>query len=59
MYDTQEFNDLYDYLLDTETASEQTLGVALALGGQTVETLESVLFVLTGYRTLEQLTELE
>ena len=46
---------IWDYLIDNSICSEQTLLVATKLNGYTVDTLESVLYVLTGYESLEQI----
>lgn len=43
----------WDYLIDTGIATEQTLQVAARLDGYTLETLESVLFILTGERSFD------
>lgn len=52
-YDEQK-TELWDTLLDYEIASEAELMLATALIGDTLETLESVLYVKTGYRSIEQ-----
>ena len=41
----------WDYLIDSGIATEQTLQVATNLDGYTLETLESVLYILTGDRS--------
>lgn len=46
---------LWDYLLDNNIASEETLKVITSINGYNTETLEDVLYATTGYRTLEQL----
>lgn len=43
----------WDYLIESGIASEQTLQVAVKLDGYTLETLESVLFILTGERSFD------
>lgn len=43
----------WDYLIETGIATEQTLQVATSLAGYTLETLESVLYILTGYRSFD------
>lgn len=48
-------SEVWDFLIDSGVA-EQTLQVATSLAGYTLETLESVLFIITGCRSLGQLT---
>lgn len=48
-----------DYLIESGIAEEQTLQVASSLDGYTLETMESVLYILTGYRSFDQLEENE
>lgn len=43
----------WDYLIETGIATEQTLQVASSLDGYTLETLESVLYILTGERSFD------
>lgn len=52
-------DEYYNYLLDTNIAEEQTLDVAIALDGYCEDTLDNVLYVLTGYREIEQYLEFE
>ena len=42
--------EAWDYLTDNVGVSEETLQVATSLDGYTLDTLESVLFILTGER---------
>ena len=46
---------IWDYLINNDICAEETLLVATKLNGYTVETLESVLHVLTGYESLDQI----
>jgi len=48
---------LWNYLLDVVQVSEQTLHIVTDLNGYNLETLEDLLYVITGYRTLEQLLD--
>lgn len=43
----------WDYLIESGIATEQTLQVATSLDGYSLETLESVLFILTGDRSFD------
>ena len=53
-YDDQ-YTKLRDFLLNHDIASEAELMLATALMGFNIETLERVLYVKTGYRSVEQL----
>ena len=52
-------DEYYNYLLDTNIAEEQTLDVAVALDGYCEDTFDNVLYILTGYRDIEQYLEYE
>tara|TARA_R100000406_G_scaffold27935_1_gene17935 strand:- start:1861 stop:2052 length:192 start_codon:yes stop_codon:yes gene_type:complete len=50
---------LHNYLLDYEIATQEELILVCSINGNTTETLESVLYVRTGYRSLDQILEAE
>lgn len=52
-------NEYYNYLLDTNIAEEQTLQVVTDINGYSIDTLDDVLYVLTGYRNIAQYLEYE
>ncbi len=54
-----ERDTLWDYLLENNHASEETLKIVTSINGFTLETLEDVLYATTGYNSLEQLQEEE
>ena len=54
--DTEE---LYDYLVEFDIATEKEIGLVCSINGTNLESLESILYVRTGYRSLEQLVEME
>lgn len=57
---TKEEMYLYDYMVETEIATAKELNLARNLvDGSWLEVLNSVLYVRTGYRSLEQLQETE
>lgn len=57
---TNEEMFLYDYMVETEIATPQELNLARNLvSGSWLEVLNSVLFVRTGYRSLDQMEEEE
>jgi hypothetical protein len=45
----------WDYLLENEIVSEETLKVVTSINGYNIETLQDVLYATTGYRSFEQL----
>lgn len=55
----KEMYEIWDFLVDSGLCTEQTIGVVVALNGKTVKTLRDILYVITGYRTLDQLFEEE
>jgi len=55
---TQDEMIMYDYLVETEIATAEELNLARNLvSGSWLEVLNSVLFIRTGYRDLEQYME--
>ena len=55
----KELNKLWDLLVNYELASEESLKLVTCLNGYSLETMESVLYALTGYRSYEQYMENE
>ena len=57
---TQEEMFLYDYMVETEIATAEELNLARnLLSGSWLYVLNSILFVRTGYRSLEQYLDAE
>lgn len=50
-------NYIWEMLEELGIATREELGLAVALCGISEHTLNSVLFIRTGYRTIEQLLE--
>lgn len=50
---------IWDTMVELGIATEAELGLATALCGITEETLNSVLYIRTGYRSIEQMLEEE
>lgn len=48
----------WEYLVNLGV-SEETLRVVTAINGYSLETMENILYAVTGYRTFEQLEEEE
>ena len=55
----KEEEELYDYLVEFDIATEKEIGLVCSINGTNLESLESILYVRTGYRSLEQLVEME
>lgn len=50
---------IWDRMVEMEVATDRELGLAVALCGMTEQTLNQVLYIRTGYRTIEQMIEEE
>ena len=55
----QEKEDLHDYLLDYGYATEEEISLVTSIMGYNLEALEGILYSRTGYRTLEQIKDIE
>lgn len=53
----QKMFELWDTMVELGIATDEEIGLATALMGRNVGTLESVLFIRTGYRSLSQFLE--
>ena len=53
------FDELYDLLTEYEIATRDEISLVTRICGNNIETLESILFARTGYRSLEQFKEYE
>lgn len=49
----------YDYLIDYELVSEETLDIITSINGYNEKTLDDVLYCVSGYRDIEQYLEYE
>ena len=54
--DTEE---LYDYLIDYEIATEKEINLVCSINGTNLDSLESILYSRTGYHDLEQIKDME
>ena len=52
-------NELYDYLTDYEIATEDEIALVCSINGTNLDSLESILYSRTGYRSLEQIQEMQ
>jgi hypothetical protein len=55
----QEKEDLHDYLLEYGYAKEEEISLVTSIMGYNLEALEGILYSRTGYRTLEQIKDME
>jgi hypothetical protein len=53
------WREMYDYLADTLGVSDETLRIVTSINGTSEDTMESILFAVTGYRSFEQILEEE
>lgn len=52
-----DFNEMWDYLIENVGVSEETLQIVCAIDGSSTNTLEAVLYAVTGYRDFDQLDD--
>lgn len=50
-------NEMWDYLVETVGVSEETLRVVTDVSGYSTDTLEAVLYSVTGYQDFDQLED--
>jgi len=55
----QQIEKLWDLIVNYELATEQSLQLVTRLNGYTLETMEDVLYALTGYHSCDQFMENE
>ena len=55
----QQIEKLWDLIVNYDLATEQSLQLVTHLNGYTLETMEDILYALTGYRSYEQFMENE
>lgn len=56
---SNEEEKLYDYLLEMNICTEDELMLVTSINGTNLNTLEDILYSRTGYRSLEQIQELD
>lgn len=52
-----EIEKIWDYLVESEIATEEELNLITCINGYSVETLNDVIYARTGYRSLDQLID--
>jgi hypothetical protein len=50
---------IWDYIIESEIATDEELKLVTCINGYNEETLNSVIYARTGYRSVEQLQEAE
>lgn len=53
----QQITEAWDYLTESGIATEEELQLVTSMNGYNIETLESVLYVRTGYRNIDQIED--
>ena len=54
-----ELNEYYNYLIEYELVSNETLDIITSVNGYNEKTLDDVLYVVSGYHDIEQYLEYE
>ena len=54
-----EINEVWNYIIETEIATEKELQLITNINGYNLESLNSVIYTRTGYHNLEQLKNCE
>ena len=52
-------DEIYDYLIDYEIATEKEISLVCSINGTNEDSLNSILYSRTGYRDIEQIKEEE
>ena len=47
-------DEMYDYLVDTVGVSEETVQVVTSINGYSKESMEDILYAVTGYKNFDQ-----
>ncbi len=55
----EEIDNTYDYILECEIATSDEILLVTSICGYNIEALNSILYSRTGYRSLEQLQDME
>lgn len=56
MYD-EEIYRYWNYLTETRIATDEEIGLVTAIKGTNLETMKAILYVRTGYNSIEQIEE--
>ena len=55
----KEMHELWDYIIDCRIATEDEVALVTSINGTNLDTFESILYSRTGYRSLEQIKDME
>ena len=55
----KEMNELWDFITEYEIATENEICLITSINGTNLDTFESILYSRTGYRSLEQIKDME
>ena len=55
----KKMNELWDYITEYEIATEDEICLITSINGTNLDTFESILYSRTGYRSLDQIKEIE
>ena len=56
---TEKINELWDFITEYEIATENEICLITSINGTNLDTFESILYSRTGYRSLEQIKDME
>lgn len=52
-----DINNIYDYIVELGIATEEEVNLVTCINGYNEEVLNNIIYVRTGYRTIEQLID--
>ena len=55
----KKMNELWDFITEYEIATENEICLITSINGTNLDTFESILYSRTGYRSLEQIKDME
>ena len=55
----KKINELWDFITEYEIATENEICLITSINGTNLDTFESILYSRTGYRSLEQIKDME
>ena len=55
----EESSTIHDYLLETGLCTQDTISLVVKMCGDSIDTYNGILYALTGYRSLDQLNDIE
>lgn len=55
----KETENTYDYIVENQIATESEIALVCSINGTSTESLNDIIYSKTGYRSAEQLSEME